>query len=78
MHVRSEPPYEIHYGYGVRIYIRNGRVAEVMHSGSGEQRNTSIARMLSDGTIVIVLSNSGQHHGTTWASYLAQLLVPRR
>ena len=78
MHVRSEPPYEIHYGYGARIYIRNGRVAEVMHSGSGERRNTSIARMLSDGTIVIVLSNSGQHKGTTWASYLAQRLVPRR
>ena len=78
MHVRSEPPYEIHYGYGTRIYIRNGRVAEVMHSGSGERRNTSIARMLSDGTIVIVLANSGNHKGTTWASYLAQRLVPRR
>jgi len=78
MHVRSEPPYEIHYGYGTRVYVRNGRVAEVMHSGSGERRNTSIARMLSDGTIVIVLSNSGQHKGTTWASYLAQRLVPRR
>jgi CubicO group peptidase (beta-lactamase class C family) len=77
MHVRSEPPYEIHYGYGTRIYIRNGRVAEVMHSGSGERRNTSIARMLSDGTIVIVLSNAGQHKGTTWASYLAQRLLPR-
>ena len=78
MHVRSEPPYEIHYGYGTRIYVRNGRVAEVMHSGSGDGRNTSIARMLADGTIVVVLSNSGQHRGTTWASYLAQRLVPRR
>jgi len=78
MHVRSEPPYEIHYGYGNRIYVRNGRVAEVMHSGSGDSRNTSMARMLADGTIVIVLSNSGQHKGTTWAAYLAQRLVPRR
>ena len=78
MHVRSEPPYEIHYGYGTRIYVRNGRVADIMHSGSGERRNTAIARMLSDGTIVIVLSNAGQHRGTTWASYLAQRLVPRR
>ena len=77
MHVRSEPPYEIHYGYGTRIYVRNGRVAEVMHSGT-EGRSTSIARMLSDGTIVVVLSNAGQHRGTTWASYLAQRLVPRR
>jgi CubicO group peptidase (beta-lactamase class C family) len=78
MHVRSEPPYEIHYGYGTRIYVRNGRVAEVMHTGSGDARNTSIARMLADGTIVIVLSNAGQHRGTTWASYLGQRLVSRR
>ena len=78
MHVRSEPPYEIHYGYGNRIYVRNGRVAEVMHSGSGDARNTSIARMLSDGTIVIVLSNAGQHRGTTWASYLGMRLASRK
>ena len=78
MHVRSEPPFEIHYGYGARIYVRNGRVAEVMHSGSGDGRNTSVARVLPDGTIVIVLSNSGQRRGTTWASYLAQRLVPRK
>jgi CubicO group peptidase (beta-lactamase class C family) len=78
MHVRSEPPYEIHYGYGARIYVRNGQVAEVMHSGSGDARNTSIARILADGTVVIVLSNSGQHRGTTWASYVAQRLIPRR
>lgn len=78
MHVRSEPPYEIHYGYGTRIYVRNGRVAEVMHSGSGDNRNTSIARVLSDGTIVVVLSNAGQRRGTTWASYVAQRLVPRK
>lgn len=78
MHVRSEPPYEIHYGYGTRIYVRNGRIAEVMHSGSGDSNHTSIARLLSDGTMVIVLSNAGMHHGTTWASYVAQRLVPRR
>ena len=78
MHVRSSPPFEIHYGYGTRVYVRGGRVTEVMHSGSGDSRNTSIARMMSDGTIVIVLSNAGQHKGTTWASYLAERLVPRR
>ncbi len=77
MHVRADPPFEIHYGYGVRIYVRNGRVAEVMHSG-GDGHNTSIARVLADGTIVIVLSNSGQRRGTTWAAYVAQRLVPRR
>jgi CubicO group peptidase (beta-lactamase class C family) len=78
MHVRSEPPFEIHYGYGTRVYVRNGRVAEIMHSGSGDAGNTGIARVLADGTIVVVLSNSGMHRGTTWASYLAQRLIPRR
>jgi CubicO group peptidase (beta-lactamase class C family) len=78
MHVRSQPPFEIHYGYGTRIYVRNGRVAEVMHSGSADANNTSIARLRSDGTIVIVLSNSGQRRGNAapWASYVAQKLVP--
>jgi CubicO group peptidase (beta-lactamase class C family) len=78
MHVRSEPPFEIHYGYGTRVYVRNGRVAEIMHSGSGDAGNTGIARVLADGTIVVVLSNSGVHRGTTWASYVAQRLVPRK
>jgi CubicO group peptidase (beta-lactamase class C family) len=78
MHVRSEPPYEIHYGYGARIYVRNGRIAEIMHSGSGDANQTSIARLLADGTSVIVLSSGGPHRGTTWASYVAQKLVPRR
>lgn len=78
MHVRSEPPFEIHYGYGTRVYVRNGRVAELMHSGNGDAGNTSIARVLFDGTVVVVLSNSGQHRGTTWASYVAQRLIPRK
>jgi CubicO group peptidase (beta-lactamase class C family) len=78
MHVRSEPPFEIHYGYGTRVYIRNGRVAELMHSGTGDAGNTSVARVLSDGTVVVVLSNIGQHRGTTWASYVSQRLVPRK
>jgi CubicO group peptidase (beta-lactamase class C family) len=78
MHIRSEPPFEIHYGYGSRVYVRNGRVAELMYSGSGDAGNTGIARVLSDGTVVVVLSNAGQHRGTTWASYVAQRLVPRK
>jgi CubicO group peptidase (beta-lactamase class C family) len=78
MHVRSEPPYEIHYGYGTRIYVRNGTVSEVMHSGSGDARNTGIVRVFPDGTIVVVLSNAGQRRGTTWASYVAQRLVARK
>jgi CubicO group peptidase (beta-lactamase class C family) len=78
IHVRSEPPYEIHYGYGARIFVRNGRVAEVMHSGSADDNNTTIARLLSNGTTIIVLSNAGMHRGTTWASYVAEKLVPRK
>lgn len=78
MHVRSEPPFEIHYGYGSRVYVRNGRVAEWTYTGSGDAGNTGIARVLSDGTVVIVLSNSGQHRQTTWASYVAQRLVTRK
>jgi len=78
MHVRSEPPFEIHYGYGTRVYVRNGRVAEVVHSGSGDDGDTGIARVLADGTVLVVLSNAGQHRGTTWASYVAQGLAPRK
>ena len=78
MHVRSEPPFEIHYGYGTRVYVRNGRAMEVMHSGIGDANHTGVARVLSDGTLVVVLSNAGQHRGTTWALYVAQRLVPRK
>jgi CubicO group peptidase (beta-lactamase class C family) len=78
MHVRSEPPYEIHYGYGTRVFVRNGRAMEVMHSGTGDANHNGVVRILSDGTVVVVLSNAGQHRGTTWASYLAQRLVPRK
>jgi CubicO group peptidase (beta-lactamase class C family) len=78
MHVRSEPPFEIHYGYGTRVYVRNGRVAEVMHSGNGDARNSSIARIFPDGRTLIVLSNAGQRRGTTWASYVAEKLIPRK
>jgi hypothetical protein len=78
MHVRSAPPFEIHYGYGTRLYVSGGRVTEVMYSGGGDARSTSVARVMTDGTIVIILSNAGQRRGTTWASYLAERLVPRR
>ena len=43
-----------------------------------ENEAKAVARMLSDGAIVIVLSNAGQHKGTTWASYLAQRLATRK
>lgn len=78
MHVRSDPPFEIHYGYGSRVYVRSGRVAEWTYTGSGDAGHTTIARVLADGTIVIVLSSAGQHRESTWATYVAERLVPRK
>ena len=78
MHVRSDPPFEIHYGYGTRVYVRNARVTEVMHSGDGDAGHSGIARVLSNGMILVVLASSGQRRGTTWATYVAQRLLPRK
>ena len=76
--VRKEPPFDISYSYGARIYERNGELAEVFHSGSGDDGQTVVVRMLDSGLTIIVLSDSGQHHGTTWASYVANRIAPRR
>lgn len=75
--VRRTPPFDVYYGYGTRVYVRDGRVAETMYSGSGDDGHTSIARVMPDGTVLIVLSNVGQHGSTTWASYVAQQILPR-
>jgi CubicO group peptidase (beta-lactamase class C family) len=75
--VRKEPPFDVSYGYGVRIYTLGDKVVEVVHSGRGDDDHTSIVRMLSSGETVIVLSNAGQHAGTTWASYIARQLASR-
>lgn len=75
--VRREPDADVSYGYGVRVYTNAGRTTEIMHSGSGDDGHTSVARLLPSGLTVIVLSNAGQHEGTTWASYLAQRLATR-
>jgi CubicO group peptidase (beta-lactamase class C family) len=79
IHVRDEPPYEVHYGYGTRIYVRDSTVTEVMYSGSGDADNTSIARVLADGDVIIVLSSARrqQEPPPTWASYVATLIQPR-
>jgi hypothetical protein len=74
--VRSEPDAGVYYGYGVRLYRAGDVTTEVMHSGSGDDGHTSVARLIGDVT-VIVLSNAGQHAGTTWASYVAQRLARR-
>lgn len=75
--VRREPPFDISYGYGVRVYTRNDEVVEVMHSGSGDADHTGIVRRLRSGLTVIVLSNAGHHAGTTWSSFVARQLVAR-
>jgi CubicO group peptidase (beta-lactamase class C family) len=73
--VRREGDVDVLYGYGVRVYTLNNKVTEVMHSGSGDEGHTSIVRLFPTGLTVIVLSNSGQHAGTTWSSYVARKIV---
>jgi CubicO group peptidase (beta-lactamase class C family) len=75
--VRREPPDDVSYGYGLRIYTREGRVTEIMHSGSGDDGHTGVVRLLPSGLTVIVLSNAGMRGGTTWSSHVARLLVSR-
>ncbi len=72
--VRRERGEDVYYGYGARVYMSNGRVTEVMHSGSSDEGNTSIVRILENGFDIAVLSRSGEHNGTTWASYAAHHL----
>lgn len=75
--VRKEPPFDVWYGDGVRIYKRDGQIAEIMHAGSGDNGHTAVARVMRSGLIVVVLSDAGQHGGTTWSSYIAQKLATR-
>jgi Beta-lactamase. len=72
--VRRERGEDIYYGYGVRVDMSGGRVTEVMHSGSSDEGNTAIVRVLESGLDVAVLSRSGDHGGTTWSSYVAHRL----
>ena len=75
--VRREPPDDVFYGYGLRIYTRGGQVTELMHSGGGDDGHTGIVRVFPFGLTVIVLSNAGMHAGTTWSSHVARLLASR-
>jgi len=75
--VRREPPFDVSYGYGVRVYTLHDTTVEVMHSGSGDDGHTSIVRVLRNGITVVVLSNAGMHAGTTWSSYVARKLATR-
>jgi CubicO group peptidase (beta-lactamase class C family) len=75
--VRREPPFDVSYSYGARVYSSNGKVVEVMLSGSGDDGHTSVVRDLSSGEVVIVLSNAADHRGTTWSSFIARDLVSR-
>ena len=75
--VRGEGPFDISYGYGARVYTSQGKVAEVMYSGSGDDGHSTIIRELSSGVTIIVLSNAGAHRGTTWSAYVAAQLGSR-
>ena len=75
--VRREAPFDVSYGYGVRLYTLNGEVVEVMHSGSGDDDHTAVVRLLRSGLAIVVISNAGQHAGTTWASFIARQIASR-
>ncbi|MEO5904003.1 MAG: serine hydrolase domain-containing protein [Gemmatimonadaceae bacterium] len=74
IYVRTERGEDVYYGFGVRVYEAGGQTLEVMHSGSSDDNNNVIARVLADGTTVIVMSSAGDHSGTTWSSYVARNL----
>ena len=67
----------VYYGFGTRVYQLGGRTIEVFHSGSSDDGHTAAVRVLATGTTLIVLSNAGNHAGTTWSSYVAQHLPVR-
>ena len=73
--VRREPPADVSYGYGVRVLTVDGRVTELVHSGSGDDGHTGMVRVFPDGLTVIVLSNAGAHGGTTWSAHAARRVV---
>jgi CubicO group peptidase (beta-lactamase class C family) len=75
--VRREGLFQVYTGYGVRLYVVNDGVVEVMHSGSGDDGHTAIVRQLRAGWTIIVLSNAGLHKDTTWSSYVATQIAPR-
>jgi CubicO group peptidase (beta-lactamase class C family) len=75
--VRREGSFEVYAGYGVRLYVVNDDVVEVMHAGSGDDGHTAIVRQLRAGWTIIVLSNAGHHKDTTWSSYVATQIAPR-
>lgn len=75
--VRHEGSLDVAYGYGVRLYVRDGRVVEAMHAGSGDDGHTAVVRELGSGLTIIVLSNAGRHAGTTWSSYVAMKILAR-
>lgn len=75
--VRREGALDVAYGFGARLYVRDGRVIEAFHSGSSDDGHTSVVRRLASGETIVVLSDGGMHGATTWASYVAARLAPR-
>ena len=76
--VRREGDLDVAHGFGARLYVCGGRVVEAFHSGSSDDGHTVVVRRLASGLTIVVLSDAGQHGGTTWASYVASRLVPRQ
>ena len=75
--VRQEPPADVWYAFGARVYVTGGRTAEVMQMGGGDDGHTSAIRVLPSGLTIIVLSNAGDRGGVAWAPFVAGLLATR-
>jgi CubicO group peptidase (beta-lactamase class C family) len=75
--VREEGGYQVWSGLGARLYRRNGETSETWLSGRADNGHSSVVRAMANGTILVVLSTSGQHDATSWSAYIAERLVPR-
>ncbi|HEX7939673.1 MAG TPA: serine hydrolase domain-containing protein [Gemmatimonadaceae bacterium] len=75
--VRREGPYDVAYGYGMRLYLNGDHIVEVFHSGSGDDGHSAVVRRLDSGETIIVLSDAGFHGTATWSAYVAGVLSLR-
>jgi CubicO group peptidase (beta-lactamase class C family) len=75
--VRREPPADVWYAFGSRVFVIDGRTAEVTNLGSGDDGHTSAVRIFPSGLTIVVLSNGGSRGGVPWAAYVAGLLGAR-
>jgi hypothetical protein len=67
--------------HGCLLWIRSAGLHPRWQSGRGHplrsrrQRSLRGGSVIPSGVTILVLSNAGQHEGTTWSSYLARQIV---